>query len=519
MFSSSVFKNFNNIFSIVTIFLLICLLVFIIVRSFSILYDFTQSSTNRNLLPFSSPDIHFDPYPADQNIDNPYDCNAKSLHKCDMNDPTTLFGCKELLVRCHHFDKDTKYFENGQVEIIPANENENEGYALAITTLAEDCNPYHGDLILVAKTLETNNNTSNRLTNEYLLLCQCKYPGYIGNDNILGNCTTVFICNNKIDDINKPLEQINCVCSNTQKSDRRDDGVPVCTTLLVKDANEMYKDWTSLVQFSSKRTRSIDDFNITLRDNLHVSTLLDPCTNSLVNPSREIEKAGYNERTKTCYVHNSGYPVVTGMLDPTNNTNERILDGVLATDNYSKIRVGDSIIGKHGIYGIGLRRLYDIYGFDNQQPLVVVPIDGFTFGGGSDSDSYLKEHQISLSVRQDEFVAIKCYPDWPTYICKTLNDPNTISYGLTFYFGKESPWSYSDKETWNNNDLMIKNAIDYTIKDGIRYNNSAFFKVSKAKPYGLQWVSSDNVESNNEFSGLLMFNNEHDYNVHHDSAT
>lgn len=68
---------------------------------------------------------------------------------------------------------------------------------------------------------------------------------------------------------------------------------------------------------------------------------------------------------------------------------------------------------------------------------------------------------------------------------------------------------------------MIKNAVNYTINDGVRYNNAAFFNVPKVKPYGIQWMSSD-VDVNelkNEFSGLLQFNNEHDYNIHHDSAT
>jgi hypothetical protein len=63
-------------------------------------------------------DVYYDPYPREIDIWNQYDCNPKSLKICLIDDPTTLLGCKELVVRCVHFDKDTEY-HNGTVEIIP----------------------------------------------------------------------------------------------------------------------------------------------------------------------------------------------------------------------------------------------------------------------------------------------------------------------------------------------------------------------------------------------------------------
>jgi hypothetical protein len=110
---------------------------------------------------------------------------------------------------------------NGEKILIPKNNDANEGYAMSIGHLADACNPYHGDLVLIA---------ADNDGRDHMLVCQCKNPGFIGNDHILGNCEDVRICDDgKIDDINRPLAMINCVCSSDtyQISDREEvQGVP-----------------------------------------------------------------------------------------------------------------------------------------------------------------------------------------------------------------------------------------------------------------------------------------------------
>lgn len=102
-------------------------------------------------------------------IDNSYDCNVNSLRVCCLDDKTSLFGCKELLDKCVHFN--TQY-EDGVI-IIPKNKNPNEGYAPAVNNINHACNIYHGDFMLVT--------TSQNYSNDYRFICKCKYDGYIGN--------------------------------------------------------------------------------------------------------------------------------------------------------------------------------------------------------------------------------------------------------------------------------------------------------------------------------------------------
>lgn len=95
-------------------------------------------------IPKFSVQLQYIPYPSTVDLGNRYDCNTKSLRKSLTDDVTTLLGCKELTVRCHHFDKDSNFHDNGDVSVIPKNAEPNEEYALSIETILDICNPFHG---------------------------------------------------------------------------------------------------------------------------------------------------------------------------------------------------------------------------------------------------------------------------------------------------------------------------------------------------------------------------------------
>lgn len=301
-------------------------------------------------IPQFSVDVKWDEYPSMIDIENEFDCNADSLRVCLLDDPTTLFGCKELAVKCHHFENDTEYHSNGQVKLIPKNTSTNEGYALPITTLADSCNPFHGDYTLVA---------ADNDSTEYMLICTCKDPGLIGNDNILGNCTNVSICNGQIDDINKPLDEINCVCSDRETNIRYENGIPSCKELLVHEANDRFTDWTALVPWIHNRLNSIDIYNADIRSNLHVKQLLDPCRNSILDMHEEIGSASYNPRLKSCYVKTYGIPIRNNTLEqyPDDSSRDKwsglkTFDAVINSEPYNYIRFTDFVGGKRRLAAV-----------------------------------------------------------------------------------------------------------------------------------------------------------------------
>lgn len=272
-------------------------------------------------------------------LENTRDCNVHSLEKCSIIDPTTLFGCRELLVRCTHFSDDTKYYENGNETyvFIPKNNTPDEGYALAITNLDQACHPLHGDLVLVTRDVDSS---------EYMFVCKCKMDGYIGNDTITGNCTTVRICNGKIDSIDKPLNRIDCVCADYEENYRYNDSLPICKSMTVDTANEKYTDWHYLVPWISDNLLSKNYFNRTVALNVNSSKLLDPCKHALHDTSLEIQNGRYDTLYNTCVFEDSGIPVRTGILGKVDGAKFDTVDGALFSENYRQIRVLDGVMGK-----------------------------------------------------------------------------------------------------------------------------------------------------------------------------
>ncbi|XP_025191134.1 uncharacterized protein LOC112591504 [Melanaphis sacchari] len=202
------------------------------------------------------------------------------LRVCKLDDPTTLFGCKELNVRCEHFEEDRIFIRDDNSEYpVPANAEKNEGYALAISFSVEDCHPHHGQRVLVS---------SDDKSYEYLMICRCIREGYIGNDHLLGNCTVVRICNGKVKDINVPFGEIECDCRKTERS-LMQNGIPMCRTLTISEANDLYNDWMFLIEIPKDAVLlNTKYYNTDVRSNVKVSHLLSPCSHSLINPSQKL---------------------------------------------------------------------------------------------------------------------------------------------------------------------------------------------------------------------------------------
>ncbi|KAE9522038.1 hypothetical protein AGLY_017558 [Aphis glycines] len=290
-------------------------------------------------------------------------CNVDTLHKCLINDPTTLFGCSELLVRCVHFPNDTAYHDRGggggggdddddddkASKIIPKNTTANEGYALKLDNVFQACNVYHGDLVVVTKYARTD---------EYLLLCRCKYPGFIGNDNVMGTCTTVRICGGKVKNINKPIDRLQCSCKENEVSYRYNSILPICRTMTVTQANEKYRDWQHVVPWVSNDLLPTTVFNDTVRGNIRCSKLLNPCAHDIRNTVLRVPGAKYDSIYNTCVYENRGIPVRTGLLKRNGDQvgpdfhKFDTVDGVLYSFNYSKIRILDNVMGKRQMCAI-----------------------------------------------------------------------------------------------------------------------------------------------------------------------
>ena len=442
-------------------------------------------------IPRFSTDVYFEPYPSTVNIENKYDCNINSLRTCDINDPTTLFGCKELIVRCQHFDKDTEYMSEGTTTIIPKNASPTEGYALAIVDIVKACNPYHGDLVLIS---------SNQDATEYMLICSCKNSGYIGNENLLGSCETVFICNGKVDNINQPLENINCECSQDKISERNEiDKAPYCATMTVHTANKRYSDWTHLVNWSNDRKIDVSAYDKTINGNLKVKILLDPCRSSLIDPSIEIANARYDHFYKYCRFYDYGLPVKAGILNTT-----AVADAALSTGRYKFLRFTDNIGGKRQLAAV--KAQIDFNPLDKSRIAVVALPEGISVGG---------RFQIGLDTKSS-FVAPRCFGSWPSYSCYMREYYAYWVNGLPIPGSRACPGEFLwGQEFWNNVETLAKRGVKIVGQNGLELNQTVLTSLDSAKIFGVIYQHNGETSS----GGFLSFNEYSDFKLHKNSIT
>lgn len=266
-----------SVWIVIIILIIILLITFFVILNRSLKYfkEVIKEDLNKNLnkielQTFSAP-VHFNPFPENIVVENPDPCTERERKKCKLEDPTSCFGCQNLIARCVHFSEDIKWFpaDGSDPLIIPANETSDEGYCLQTVSLVDSCNSFHGDFVLVQTSPDSR---------ESQLICLCRNPGIIGNTNVLGNCSTVFGCNGKIEDLNVPFEEIKCICESGYFSETRND-IPICSQHTV----ESYPDLDKLS--FQKTTVPIDVFANTIRGNYRGNRLINPCLYDLLDGS------------------------------------------------------------------------------------------------------------------------------------------------------------------------------------------------------------------------------------------
>lgn len=504
---------FLNIFIIlICLFLTVLSIITVEKRKINLSENFDE-----NLPKFNSPDVYFKPYPSSIDISNSLDCNVYNLKICIIGKPETLFGCKELTVRCIHFDKDTEYHENGEISvIIPKNKSELEGYALASFNSLEylTCNPYHGDFVLILKDPEIY---------EYLFICLCKNPGFIGNDDIFGNCTSVYICNGQIDNIDKPLKDINCKCKITETNIKykitENLTLPVCKKLSIQKANELYEDWFHLVPLITTRLMPIENFNKNIKQNVNCGFLLDVCRNDLTNMSREIPEASYNEKFKTCMVKNSGIPIRIDVLEkyPDNDDKLDTFDGVLSSEIYEYARFLDNVGGKRRLLTLKTKIPFNLNNFQQQQKRkkksndwVFIVLENVHFNTETQLIFDMRSQLLSGKCEIENLVSYSCRHEeyfWGFYL------------GIPVPYYKLHPSYFITKyEQWDEVEFMMDRYMKF--KDDLGLQGKAIkLDVTKEamKAYGLKFCHKNSPIQC--LSGIYSFSSLHDYRKHVASIT
>lgn len=442
-----------------------------------------------------------DAYSGGIDIENRYDCNVRSLRKCRVDDATTLFGCRELNARCRHFDRDIEYTDDatGERIVVPRNESPTEGYALAITDAAKGCNPYHGVYVLV---------TVDRESQDYMLICECMRPGYVGNESLLGSCTTVRVCDGRVDNIDQPLERVNCVCGKLETNVRYADGLPACKTMLVKDANERYPDgWEHLVSWHDNTYyQPTSIFAKHVRDNVRSRRLLDPCRHSLVDPinSPRTTDSSFNAYTKSCQLRDHGVPLAVGLLGPHNpNTAKLAVDAIIpTTGTWNFIRFTDNVSGRHTPCAISSVMITP---GNNAIParlagLFVAPVDtGIGVYG-----------QLYPRVEKATFHSGRCVGSWPSYDCYLNPYPGTRKVlGMPTGGYRDCPEEFvSKRQYWYWSEDMGSYGIQPS-RYGISLDNVRVHRDHGLRFYGITYATSYDV-----LSGITSFDSSRDYERH-----
>lgn len=477
-------------------------------------------------LPKFSSDVRFDPFPrsvAPLETAKLHSCNVTSLHPCALDDVRTLFGCKELSVRCHHFDVDTPYAHNGTTTIIPRNATPNEGYALAIPVITSACNLNHGALTLIALNADRSAVTKPGVAtlpaaSEYMLVCVCTHPGYFGNEHLLGNCATPFVCAGKVESVDVPLDKVRCKCKPHETTIRYGDGSPACKEMLVHEANELHPDgWDHLVPWLSPRRIDTSVYSATIAGNLRVRRILNPCTNSLTNPTVEVPLARYDETRGECILTGYGYPVVgLNMLKPSEKRPALSqyeppvvpIVAVLGTGPYMGLRISGDVAGVRRFGALMVRSLWfgplDQDSFRHNKTLLELP-RGLSVSGGRSPTGSLR------IVPDHRFHAPKCitYASF-RYRCDIRDYPIIRELGLPMTSPTPPPSFPWGLEEW----IQAEELATKSFLIGVYGARVSAYKLSalhKLAGYGMLWTQGDKDVPT---AGVVSFIDEADFEIH-----
>lgn len=363
-----------------------------------------------------SANVKFDPFPQIVNVENPYACTGSDLRKCIVNDLTSCIGCQSLIASCIHFENDIDFIDvNGETSKIPANASENEGYCLTVSSVEDSCNLYHGDLALVQ--LSPDNSDS-------MIICNCRNPGLIGNTAVNGACDTVFICNGKIDELNRPMEQINCVCESNSFNVRLND-IPNCQlkTVLAADQENILNE---LLVEPDQNTLLMNDrtnFNLAIVQNVGSRYLLNPCrncpiTNNLI-PNSSLGKVGNRSDSLFCSINfdlRNGLGEYFGIPIRRSKT-ERILAGNSGPDAILGIFWEELIIYTR-LESYIQRFVFIFNSVYNEKIYEELNLDPSLKYAIAVDDMLLGVHFAIPTVASNEFPQAECIGHWPSYSCE-----------------------------------------------------------------------------------------------------
>lgn len=495
--------------SLILLIIIIGTLIFVIITGNE---KITQFKYKKEEIPNFSVDVIFNLKSSNFRMEErKLDCNIDTLIECDKrNESETLLQCKELLVKCINFpEKATYVYYTKKVEI-PKNKDKNTGYALAVTEIYDEaCNFDHGNLVLI---------TSNETSNEYMLICECKQPGYIGKDHLLKNCDVVYMCNGKIDNIKQSLDKIKCICDDGKINDSHD-GVSYCRDMTISEANGLYTDWSHLVPWNSERQIGVEAFKPAFQSKLKTSKLLDPCRNSLLDTSIEITGAKFNVINGECQFRDYGYPVERKFLNYTptlgmkemekyKNVKDAQIGAGIPTEKYVKIRYLDNVNGERKIIAIvvgGINFDNKLYNSESLKELRLVKENILLI---APLGTALSDVGPLLITTKLNIIAPQCIGDWPKYYCWFNDYCRGIQYGLPQADSRSAPktflWLF---EFWNKIENALLKGTIYTPR-GILFNNKPLLYLNRF--YGLQFVS----DLSDEESGVLLFTNQDNYKYH-----
>ncbi|XP_057336377.1 uncharacterized protein LOC130674947 [Microplitis mediator] len=199
-------------------------------------------------------------------------CNPADKDKrktCNISDPTSCNSCP--YTTCTHFETDATI--DGIT--IPKNRDEDLGYCISSKDMSEGCNKYHGDWVMIKASASIKDNTN---ANDYIRFCLCKKPGFIGNRSLFGNCSTPFICDGKVKDINVEYESIECKCLDEYIPAPVGDDGRICKAPTVSQR----WNWSNVpkpLEFRDSFIKVRDYYNHAVKSELNqLEELIDPCS-------------------------------------------------------------------------------------------------------------------------------------------------------------------------------------------------------------------------------------------------
>lgn len=441
------------------------------------------------------------PIVIDPSVTNAHNCTPSDPRKCKTNDATSCFGCKNLTSRCTHLSTDTEYKDpaTGTVKHLPKNESPEDGYCLSVKTLAKICHPLHGKFALIVHD-ETTSALASKLASKrggaiedfseeehskvsYNLLCVCNEPGYIGNLTLAGACTDPFICDGKVDNINKPLRDIKCKCDATQMF-KLINNVPTCQPKLVISIEP--EDIPERSNYVPK-----DRYHKTIAGNFGGETLPNPCIKCPV----------------------SGI-IVGGHLTTDRNGSVQCVTGSetlgVPIRRFKDVRLLNGSTGPDAILAISNFTI-DVYGYMHD---TTYPTIGVNFKR-SENEKFCDALKMKRDEENVTFVLEPyhqvTFPGNFTIESRLLKVPNLklVTSGFSYYFRLDNPTSYDSLVT-DNKDPWVVNILQESLSPFYMWKREAYDYVQIMKPFVVvkdidgmrsyvnnQYLLANNVEAKN----------------------